>query len=218
MNCRVFSTRPALPLLTIAVLLALPALAAAQGATPRAPLTGAANVIKAGPGISAAALAGRADSDLVELSDGRRLRLGDARRLAASISKARAAARPMPITTLRAQPATTGTPINNTADVNAALKRGDQETVVLPSGRRATVAQLRLAQSFAAKQGGRPSSAVLPRANLTGPAIKVTPQSDFKALMNQPDATVLESPKGTRVTVGEIKQHFAQQGRTPVRR
>ena len=205
-------------LLSIAAAALLPLAAGAQSTALKSSVAAAPNIVKFGPNLSVAALAGRPDTDLVEFSDGRRVRVGDVRRLEAAIQKARAAHGPNLLPALSRKPEPTGAPINNASDVAAALKRADQDTVVLPSGRHATVAQLRVAQVFAEKQKGRSTTAVSARPNLAGPAIKVTPQTDFKALMSKPDDTVLESPKGTRVTVGEIKQHFAQKGKTPVRR
>ncbi len=212
------SSKPAATL-AVAILLALPSHAFAAGATvPSGAVTAAPNVIKYTPNLSVATLADRPSTDLVELSDGRRVPLGDVRRLAAAVQNARAARGPHVLPALAARPAATGTPVSNASDLAAALKRGDQETVVLPSGRRATVAQLRVAKELADRQAGRSVARPVQRANLSGPAVKVTAQTDFKTLLNQPDSTVLESPQGTRVTVGEIKQYFARRGKTAMRR
>jgi hypothetical protein len=47
------------------------------------------------------------------------------------------------------------------------------------------------------------------RPDLSGAAIKVDANSDWKALLQRPDQTVLESPNGTRITVGELKKTLA---------
>lgn len=196
----------------------LPLTADAQLTTTGPATAAAANVVKYRPNLSTAKLAGRPDSDMVEFDNGRRVRLGDVRRLEASISKARATRAPNVLPALRQRPAATGTAIRNASDLAAALKRSDQETVVLPSGQRATVAQLRIAKTFADKRMARSPANAPQRPNLSGVAIKVTPETDFKALLTKPDATVLETPQGTRVTVGEIKQYFAQRAKTPAQR
>lgn len=199
---------------TAAALLAMaPLVAGAQATAMKPNLGAAANVVKFTPNLRLSALAARPDSDLVELSDGRRVRLGEARRLEAAVQKARAARHPDVLPALARKPAATGVPVRDPSELAAALKRNDQDTVVLPSGRRATVAQLRIAKELADKQRASAAASASQRPNLAGPAIRVTAQTDMKALMSRPDSTVLESPKGTRVTVGEIKQYFAQKNR-----
>jgi len=113
------------------------------------------HVVKFSQNMPAAALVGRPDSDFLELSNGRRLRLGDLRRLTAKLRAARATpVRPLPLG-LVAQPAATGTPVKNAADLAAALQLPETQTVVLPSGRRATVALIKLLQPQVEKQLGR---------------------------------------------------------------
>jgi hypothetical protein len=113
------------------------------------------HVVRFSPTMPASALAGRPDSDFLELSNGRRLRLGDLRRLTATLRAARVTpVRPLPLG-LMAQPAATGRPVKNGADLAAALQLPETETVVLPSGRRATVALVKLLQPPVEKQLGR---------------------------------------------------------------
>jgi hypothetical protein len=177
------------------------ALAATQATAPAG-----ANVVKFSPNMPASALASRPNSDLIELSDGRRLRLGDVRRLTATLQKMRSTPiKPLPAA-LRARPALSGTPINNSVDLADALKRPDQETLQLASGRRLTVGQLKLLQPQIEKELGRSLVDARRGPSRSGPAIKVGAKADWKSLLARPDSTVLEAPDGARITVGEIKQ------------
>jgi hypothetical protein len=191
----------------VLVVLGVSAPAVAEQGQPTAVATP--GIVKFSPNLSAAALAKRPDTDLVELSDGRRIRLGDVRRLTAAAKKMRAAKKDRLPAALRAKPAPTGTPLRNAEDLAAALKRADNETVVLPSGRRTTVGMIRLVQPQLEKRLGRPLAGTAMRPNLSGPAVRVTAGSDWKDLLQRPDGTVLEAPNGTRITVGELKESFA---------
>jgi len=166
-------------------------------------------IVKFHKNMSPGTLAARPDTDLLELSDGSRVRLGDIRRLTAAARKMRAARGNRLPAALTAKPAATGTPLKSSADLAAALKRPDTDTVVLPSGRRVTVGMIRLVQPQAEKRLGRSLGATASRPNLAGQAVKVTAKSDWKDLLQRPDGTVLEAPNGTRITVGELKQSLA---------
>lgn len=175
-------------------------------------------VVKHTPNMRMTDLAGRADTDQVEFSSGRRMSLGDLRRLTSTAQKMRAAAPGSRLpAAFKVKPAATGTRINNAADLAAALKRSDNETVQLPSGRLATVGQIKLLQPLVEKQLGRKLTAVPLRPNLAGPAVKVsksTTKDEWKGILQKPDSTVIESPNGTRISVGELKQALSQ-GRKP---
>ncbi len=174
-------------------------------------------IVKYTPNMPANALVGRPDSDFVELSDGRRLRVGDVRRLTATAQKMRVApVRQLP-PALTAKPAATGKRVNNAAELAAALKLPDNETVVLPSGRRVTVGQIKFVQPQVEKRLGRQLTSAPQRPGLTGPAIKIsksTTKDEWKSILQKPDGTVIESPNGTRITVGELKQALAG-GKSP---
>ncbi len=198
-----------LSLLLGALALAAPALApcatpVTSGAAAPASLA-TAQVVKFKPGMRMSALAGRAPSDLVEFSDGRRMHVGQLQRLQAWARRARGTPRrPIPAA-FRARPAATGRRVGDASELLAALKGPDSRTVRLPSGRLATVGQIRFVMPEVDKRLGRPlTAAALP--NLSGPALKVGPKSDWKSLLNKPDDTIVEAPDGKRVTVGMIKQ------------
>ena len=121
---------------------------------------------------------------------------------------------------LKIKPAATGTRINNAADLAAALKRPGNETVQLPSGRLATVGQIKFLQPEVEKRLGRKLNALPQRPNLSGPAIKITKgttKSEWVDILHKDPGTVLENPKGTRITVGELKAYLAKSTKaTPV--
>lgn len=174
------------------------------------------NVLKFDPTLASSAILGRPDADLVEMPNGRRIRVGDIRQLSALAQKLQAKPGSVRSPALAAKPAATGTRVSDASELAAALKRPDGDTVVLPSGRRATVGQLRFVQPYVEKKTGRALGAsTAQRPNLSGPAIKVTQQSDFKDLLQKPDATILEAPNGTRITVGELKQALGRSGAAP---
>lgn len=191
---------------------------AQAGAATALAATGA-NIVRFDPALSSAAILARPDTDMVELPNGRRIRVADIRRLSGHAQRMQAPAGSRSPAALRALPAASGTRVGDAAELAAALKRGDSETVTLPSGRRATVAQIRFVQAHVEKKIGRSLAVVeASRPSLSGAAIKVTAQSDFKDILQKPAATVLEAPDGTRITVGELRQALAQDGAVPGRR
>jgi hypothetical protein len=171
------------------------------------------NIIKYNSTITAQSLAGRPDSDFVEFSNGRRLRVRDIRRLQTVQQKMMAAnpGRLLPAA-LKVKPASKGRLLNTQADIVAALKRPDSETVQLPSGRLVTVGQIKFVQPLVEKRLGR-SLTQIKQNNLEGPAIKITKtttKSEWVTILRMPDSTVLESPNGKRITLGKLKQEMTQ--------
>ena len=119
-----------LSLLLGALALAAPALApcatpVTSGAAAPASLA-TAQVVEFKPGMRMSALAGRAPSDLVEFSDGRRMHVGQLQRLQAWARRARGTPRrPIPAA-FRARPAATGRRVGDASELLAALKRTGQ--------------------------------------------------------------------------------------------
>jgi hypothetical protein len=206
-----FSAPNILATILVVAALASPAVApaaeSAKTGSTLAPMTTNAHIIKFTPNMRISSLAGRPDSDLVELSDGKRVRVGNLRQIAVAAKKMRAAraTRALP-PGLRAQPAATGMPLQNRGDLAAALKLPGTDTLQLPSGRRLTAAQLRFLQPQIEKRLGRPIAEARRQPPLTGPALKVSAQTNWREILKKPDATVLESPSGKRITVGELRQ------------
>jgi len=164
------------------------------------------------------ALQGKPDTDLVELSSGKRMKVGDIRRITAIANKNRITApKSLEPRAVKLRPAATGgILLRNKADLNNALQqRADSETVVLPSGRRTTVAMLRMVQPQVEERRKQLRPSTIQRPNLTGPATRVTADSDWAAILKQPDSTILESARGKRITVGELKQSLANSLKQP---
>ena len=196
------------------ILLALISLTAAQaGAASPDGLATDPKVIKLTPGMTTQSLSGRPDSDLLEFSNGRRLSLGSLRRLRAAQQRMRAAqpgSRLAPA--LKQKPAATGTPVRTSADLLAALKRPGTETVQFPSGRRATVDQIKFLQPEVEKRLGRKISTLSSTPSTLAPPIRITnktTKSDWKEILQQPDNTLLQAPDGKRLTVGALKLSLA---------
>jgi hypothetical protein len=191
---------------------------ALQHGTQHAPAVPQQNIIKLQRNLPPHALQGRPDTDLVELSSGKRMKVGDIRRITAIANKNRITApkslEPRAVTLRPA--ATGGIALRSKADVNNALQqRQDSETVVLPSGRRTTVAMLKMVQPQVEEQRKQLRQSIVPRPNLSGPATRVTADSDWVAILKQPDNTILESARGKRITVGELKQSLSRSLKQP---
>jgi hypothetical protein len=179
------------------------------------------HVLKFSPQLTHEALVGRPDTDLIELSGGRRIQLGDVRRMLAQSQKIRAAASAPP-SAFRIAPAATGLRIQTSTDLGNALRTmRDTDTVQLPSGRRVTVGQIKALQPAIEKRLGHKLGEPATTVKLTGPSIKFAPgMTDVqlhKLLPVHPtNETILESPRGTRVTVGQIQQYLqSTEGGTP---
>ena len=102
--------------------------------------------------------------------------------------------------------------MNDSSELATALTRQGTQTLQLPSGRTLTAEQLRFLQPEVEKRLGRKLTAAPRAPDRSGPAIKVprgVSKAQWDALLQKPDDTVLESPSGRRVTVGEVKQHLA---------
>jgi hypothetical protein len=171
------------------------------------------NIIKITSATPAAALKGRSENDILELPSGRQLRMGDLRRFskkATELKAAEARMKAMP-QVFKIQPAAKGFALKTGSDLSEALKRPDSETIVLPSGRRATVAQIKFLQPYLEKRLGHKLAQAKLQAT-EGGVFKVQSSTDrtyWKNILQKSDNTVLEAPDGTRITVGELKQTLA---------
>jgi hypothetical protein len=170
-------------------------------------------MLKLTHGMTVQSLAGRSDFEAVELSSGRHVSVGLIRRLDSAMRAARAPQPYRPPMGFTLKPAVTGAPVKNANDLARALKTmRDNDTVQLPSGRKVTVAQIKLLQPLVEQRTGHRLDLAPAAVNLSGPSIKIAPgmsKAAWQGILAKPDNTVLESPKGTRVTVGGIKQYLA---------
>ncbi len=165
------------------------------------------SIIKYNRTVPISAMHGRSDNDLVEFASGKRVRLGELRKLDAFSKKLKATPDKHLITGLRQQPSDhPKLTIRSAAELTAALKFNNTDTIQLPSGKRYTVAQLRLAEEMVKKNLG-----IEPKKRMMKPAeiIQITPKTDWKTVLKTDDNTILQSPNGTRITVLELKKALA---------
>jgi hypothetical protein len=174
-------------------------------------------IIKVTPGLKADALAGRPDTDIIEFSNGQRMSLGSLHRLRLAVQKMHGSTVNMMPAALHIKPDGNNIKVHIKAgpDIATALKLPDSNTVRFPSGRVATVAQIKFVQPYVEKKLGRKLTDIPQRPNLSGPTIKfkanMTKEEQKAQMMTvfdakkTPDSTVIESPNGVRVSVGELK-------------
>ncbi len=179
-------------------------LSAAVTATTVTQASGTTRVIPFAQARKPGVLRSLAPNDEIELSNGVRLRVSELRKLSSKAGEMHAHARSRMPKALRLKPATTGRQVRNAGDLEQAIKQAnDSETLVLPSGRHVTVGLVRMVQPQVEKRLGRKLSSLPIR---SGPLLKVTEHSDWKEILQKSDNTVLQTPGGTRITVGELKQ------------
>lgn len=93
-------------------------------------------------------------------------------------------------------------------DLRTLVMRPDTDVVQLPTGEKFTVGDLkRLSAIEKARTGRGLLDAPGPRPGLAGPSIKITPGFDAAKLAGKPDSTVLETPAGQRITLGELRAY-----------
>ena len=173
----------------------------------------ASRVIRYTPGMQADALRGQPDSAMVMFPSGKQMSLGQIRQLKALGQRMRTTVRkPLPAPLL-ARPAARGTRVATTDELRAALSRPDSDTIELPSGRRMTVGQLKFVMPQVEQALGRPLGAGGAAAS-PARVLPVDSRSDWKSILQMPDTTLLQTPNGTRVTVGDIKQALREESTT----
>lgn len=167
------------------------------------------NMLKIQPGMSPAVLAGRPGNELVLLPSGRKLSIAKLQKFSAISKKLRQVKNQPMRMGLKFQPAASGIQVKNGADLSAALKRSDSETVELPSGKLVTVELLRYLQPEVDRRIGRNIAITTERYDSGSKPIAIKSTTDkeyWKEILLKPDSTVLEAPDGQRITVGELKQ------------
>jgi hypothetical protein len=175
------------------------------------------NIIKFTPHMTSASLVGRPDTDLIEFSNGQRMSVGSLHRLRLAVQKMHGSTVNMMPAALHIKPDGNNIKVHIKAgsDIATALKLPDSNTVRFPSGRVATAAQIKFVQPYVEKKLGRKLTDIPQRPNLSGPTIKfkanMTKEEQKAQMMTvfdakkTPDSTVIESPNGVRVSVGELK-------------
>jgi hypothetical protein len=114
--------------------------------------------------------------------------------------------------------------------IAAALERPGNEVIQVGS-RKYSAEQLRridaalraskreplgLAERAAAMNKGMARASIAPKGPpATGPRLAVTKATPIQEMLSKPDDTVLQSPSGKTVTVGQVKQYMAREKLTP---
>ena len=180
------------------------------------------SVIPYTPNMTVASLAARPDTDMIQFENGRQLSVGALRRLDKAAKKLRAPRvnKTPAAFKLEPDPARIKLKMNSASDLNKALKLKDNETVQLPSGRLVTAAQIKFVQPMVERRLGFKLSSLPQQPDTSGPALKIAPDTRkerWEEILKKPDKTVIESPKGARITVGELKdylkQHLTKEGK-----
>jgi hypothetical protein len=145
------------------------------------------------------------DDQIIETPSGRQLSVGSYRRLTQAFesAQARGAARAVAPFAYSKPSGGITLPVGETAA--QLLKRPDSTVVRFANGSAATVAQVKAMKPFIEQRYGVSLDAP-PSAPLAGNAVKVSNlDGALSQLKGASDSTILESPQGTRVRVGDLK-------------
>jgi hypothetical protein len=138
--------------------------------------------------------------------------------------------KPMPNSLQYANAKADGVLGQNGLTIAAALKRPGNEVIQVGS-RKYSAEQLRqidaalraskreplgLAERAAAMNKGMTRASIAPKGpSAAGPRLAVTKTTPIQQMLAKPDDTVLQSPSGKTVTVGQVKQYLAREKLTP---
>ena len=187
--------------------------------------------IEAKPGQSLASLASAPAGSRVRIGN-RTVRadfLAKVQSLRAKLSTKRTP-KPMPNSLQYAKAKADGVVGQHGLTIAAALKRPGNEVIQVGS-RKYSAEQLRqfdaalraskreplgLAERAGAMNKGMTKASVAPKSPAaTGPRLAVTKATPIQRMLAKPDDTVLQSPSGKTVTVGQVKQYMAREKLTP---
>jgi hypothetical protein len=168
-----------------------------------------AQIIRIAPGFRRADLSTLRDDQMIETPSGNRVAVRKLRFIQQAVAQARIKTAVMRQGAFKILPPTFAPCVKPAPGETAAqiLARPPSDVICTPSGKGVSVAQLRLIAPTIQQRPQIRSIRVLPMA---GPAIPIASRQDLRAqfhtsLKNAPDSTVLVSPKGTRVTIGQLK-------------
>jgi hypothetical protein len=200
----------------IFVFLVMPGVVLANQDTPQFQenVSSPAIALKLTPQTPESALKRLKNTDIVELPGGKRVRMGKIRKFSVIAKKLRTVRKiPKPLPrSLQFKPAATGIRVNSLAELKTVLEKPDDETIQLPSGRVATVAQVKFLQPLLEKRLGKKLSQFGGRLTSQGEVVKLKASTDkkyWRQILTKPDNTILESPQGKRFTVGDLKKFIA---------
>ena len=168
-----------------------------------------AQIIRITPGFRRTDLSALRDDQMIETPSGNRVAVRKLRFIQQAVAQARAKTAVRRQGAFKILPPTFAPCVKPAPGETAAqiLARPPSDVICTPSGRSVSVAQLRLIAPTVQQRPQFRSIRALPMA---GPAIPIASRQELRAqfhtnLKNAPDSTVLVSPKGTRVTIGQLK-------------
>ncbi len=164
-----------------------------------------AKIVRLSPGVGRAQVLQLRDDQIIETPSGRQISVSTYRRLQVAMSGAQARGAAKAAAPFAYSKPAGGITLPAGETSAQLLKRPDSTVVRFPNGSVASVAQVKSIRPFIEQRYGVSLDAPAP-AQLAGPAVKVSNlQGAFGEMKGKSDNTVLESPKGTRVTVGDLK-------------
>ena len=165
-----------------------------------------ARLVKLDNGVSATQVLQLRDEQILETKSGRQMTVGSYRRIQQIIASARtnSGLRRQLSVPIFAAAHGSGVPIKPGETPQQILSRPDKEAIRLPSGKVVSSKQMKALVPYVERTYGVDLHAGPPL--LSGPAVKIKHPKDLKALRNAPDSTILESHKGTRTTLGDLRR------------
>lgn len=173
-----------------------------------------ARVVRVQPNLRLQDLQALRNDQTIETPSGRRLNVGRFRAIQQAVVEAKertARPRPQSFRILAPTPRLAAVPLRPRETAADILARPPEQVVRLEDGKTATVAQLRAIAPYVQQRYGL--SLASKRAAPQGPALRIRSVTDLKSLpRNSSDNTILETPSGKRITVGELRAATKERG------
>jgi len=171
-----------------------------------------AKVVRLEPGVTTAQVLQLHNDQMLETKNGRRISVGQYRQLQQLMAAVHSngAKRHTVRYPIFAGTKAAGTPLKPGETPEQILARPDTDVIRLKTGHSVTAKQMKALVPYVEQTYGVKLHGARPMPN--GPATHISKVADLKPLKNAPDSTIVESPKGTRVTLGELRRGF---GKTP---
>ena len=164
-----------------------------------------AKLVRLSPGVSRAQVLQLRDDQLIETPSGRQLTVAKYRQLTQVIASAQARGVARAAAPFAYSKPAGGITLPASETSAQLLARPDSTVVRFANGAVATVAQVKAMKPFVEQRYGVSLDTPAVAAP-SGPAVKVADlPSALAQVKNQSESTILESPKGTRVTVGQMR-------------
>lgn len=165
-----------------------------------------ARILQLDKGVTTAQVLQLRDDQILETKSGRKMTVGSYRQIQQFLAAVRARSTMHREMSVPIFPAVhgAGVPIKLGETPQQILSRPDKEIIRLPSGGVVSSKQMKALVPYVERAYGVDLHAGPPR--LSGPAVKIKHPKDLKALKDAPDSTILESHKGTRTTLGDLRR------------